>query len=124
MSLVETLLVIGIMGTAGVAALMALSTGSLAMSAGDQGSTVQSLARSQLEYTKSYPYDLAAVSYPTLDTYHADYNPTPLTLPDCYSISIESSSVPDTDDNIQKITVTVFKDSEILKVVEGFKSNR
>jgi len=124
MSLVQSLLAIAIMGTAIVTTLVALSTGSIAVSIGDQETSAQSLVRSQLEYTKSYPYDSGAATYPGIDTFDAVHNPNPIALPDGYSILAETSSVPGTDNNIQKITVTVSRDGGILSVMEGFKVNR
>jgi len=123
-SLVQSLFAIAIAGTAIATTLVALSTGSIAVGIGDQEASAQSLVRSQLEYTKSYPYDSGAATYPTVDTFDAVHNPNPIALPDGYSISAEVSSVPDTDNNIQKITVTVSRDGGTLSVVEDFKVNR
>jgi hypothetical protein len=81
---------------------------------GDQDEEVvaQGLAQTQLEYTKSYPYDPEATTYPTVDT------------PEGYVISIDVASIPDTDADIQKITVTISRDSEDLITVEDYKVNR
>ena len=72
----------------------------------------QSLVRSQLEYTKSYPYDPAATTYPTV------------AVPADYSISVAVSSVPETDTDIQKITVIVSREEQDILTVADYKVNR
>jgi Tfp pilus assembly protein PilV len=112
LGLVETLVAMAILGTSVVAFVVALSTGSIAV--GEQGEEIvaQSLVRTQLEYTKSYPYDAEATTYPVVDS------------PDGYTISVAVASVPDTDADIQKITVTVFRESENIVTIEDYKVNR
>lgn len=104
-SLVEALVAVAILGLAIVAALTALSTGSLAVATVDQEATAQSLARWQLEEIKAAPYSA---------TYSA------ITQPD-YTISV---GVDPMAANIQKITVTISRASKVLQVVEGYKVNR
>lgn len=104
-SLVETLVAVAILGLAVVAALTALSTGSLAMATADQGVTAQSLARWQLEEIKAAPYSA---------TYSA------IAQPD-YNISLGVNLIAA---NIQKITVTISRANKVLLVVEGYKVNR
>ena len=112
LGLVETLVAVAILGTSVVAFVVALSAGSIAV--GEQGEEVvaQSLVQTQLEYTKSYPYDPEATTYPTVDT------------PEGYTISVGVASIPDTDTDIQKITVTVSRDGEDLLTVADYKVNR
>jgi prepilin-type N-terminal cleavage/methylation domain-containing protein len=112
LTLVESLVAIAIVGVVLVAFTVALSTGVLAVSENDQEVTVQSLARTQLEYIKGYPYDSEATTYPTVDT------------SDNYSISVAVASVPDTDANIQKITANISRDGQVLLTVEDYKVNR
>jgi type II secretory pathway pseudopilin PulG len=112
MGLVETLVAVAILGTSVVAFVIALSAGSLAV--GEQGkeAMAQSLAQTQMEYTKNYPYAPGAITYPALAT------------PASYSVSVGVVSVPGTDTDIQKITVTVLKDSVNLLTVSDYKVNR
>ena len=112
LSLAETLVAVAILGTSVVAFVVALSAGSIAV--GEQGEEVvaQGLVQTQLEYTKSYAYDSEATTYPMVDA------------PESYAISVDVDSVPDTDTDIQKITVTVSRDSENLITVEDYKVNR
>ena len=123
-SLVESLVAVAILGVSLIAIPPALSTGALAVSAIDQEAVAQSLAQSQLAHTKSYPYDPEAVSYPSVGTYDATHNPNPLTIPEGYSITVGVSSIPDTDDDIQKVTVTIFRDGESVLEIADFKANR
>ena len=51
--LVESLAAVAILGFAGTAFVLSLSTGAIAVREGDQETTAQSLARAQLEYVCS-----------------------------------------------------------------------
>ena len=41
-----------------------------------------------------------------------------------HSITVGVSSIPDTDDDIQRVTVTVFRDGESVMEIADFKVNR
>ena len=112
LSLVEALVTIAVIGVALVAFSIALSTGSLAVNESDQEVTAQSLARTQMEYIKGCTYDPYATTYPAVDT------------TDNYSISVAVTSVPDADNNIQKVTATISKDAVVLLTVEDYKVKR
>lgn len=112
LSLVETLVAVAILGTSVVAFAAALSAGSIAVGEQAEEVAAQSLVRTQLEYTKSYPYDTEATTYPTVDT------------PEGYAISVGVAPIPDTDDDIQKITVTISRESENIMTVADYKVNR
>jgi type II secretory pathway pseudopilin PulG len=122
--LVESLVAVAILGIAAVVFVAALSTESIAVREEDQQVVAQSLAQAQLEYVKSYPYDSGATTYPYVDTYGATYNPNPVTLPEGYTISVEVASIPDTDTDIQKITVTISREGDDILIVEDYKVNR
>ena len=109
LGLVESLVAVAIIGVAVVAFVMALSAGSIAVREGDQEVVAQRLARTQLEYIKSCPYDTA---YSTVDE------------PESYAISVGVGSIPDTDTDIQKITVTISREGEDVLTVEDYKVNR
>ncbi len=110
--LVETLAAVAILGVAVVAFVIGLSTGSVTVREGNQELVAQSLAQTQLEYVKDYPYDPAATTYPTVDT------------PEGYSIGVEAGSISDTDTDIQRITVTISRDGEAILTVKDYKVNR
>jgi type II secretory pathway pseudopilin PulG len=112
LGLVETLVAVAILGTSVVAFVVALSAGSIAVGEQDEEVVAQSLVRTQLEYTKGYPYDSEATTYPVVD------------LPEGYAISVGVTAVPGTDADIQKITVTVSRESENIITVEDYKVNR
>jgi len=112
LGLVETLVAVAVLGTSVVAFVVALSAGSIAVGEQDEAVVTQSLVRTQLEYTKSYPYDPEATTYPAVET------------PEGYAISIGVASIPDTDADIQKITVIVSRESETIMTVADYKVNR
>lgn len=93
--------------------LAAFSTGSLAVGKADKRVTAETLARSQLEYTKSQAYVAAPASYDVI---------TP--LPEGYSITADATSISGRDANIQRINVTVERGGEVLLTLEDFKLNR
>jgi len=112
LGIVDSLVAVAILGLAASSFVTALSTGSIAVHEEEVELIAQRLARNQLEYIKSYPYDPGASTYPTVDA------------PDGYSISVGVSSIPDTDDDIQKITVTISRDGQDILSVENYKVNR
>lgn len=111
--LVEVLVTLTIMATAIIMFLSSLSTGSRTVGLMYERTTAENLARSQLEYTKSQDYIPAPVSYDTI-----------VSLPSGFTVSAQASPVTDRDDNIQKITVTVYRDGESILFMEDFKVNR
>lgn len=112
--LVEALIAVGILGLALTALLSAVSTGSMAVSRTEERVTAENLARSQLEYTKSQPYQpLPGASYPTV---------TP--SPDDYAVAVTADVAPGGDSSIEKITVTVTRNDKELLVVEDYKVDR
>ena len=112
LTIVESLIAVAIVGVTLVAFAVALSTGSLAVWESDQEVTVQSLARTQMEYIKGYLYDPDATTYPTVNT------------TDNYSISVAVSSTPDADSDIQKVTANISRDGQVLLTIEDYKVNR
>jgi type II secretory pathway pseudopilin PulG len=124
--LVESLAAVAILGTAGVAFVLSLSTGAIAVREGDQETVAQSLARAQLEYVKNYPYSPAPTSYPYVDTYDETYNPSPITLPEGYAVSVTVSTIPQAggDSDIQKITVIISREGEEILTIADYKVKR
>jgi len=122
---VESLVAVAILGIGVTGAVIALATGAMTADSVDQESNLQSVAISQLAYTKSYPYDTTVpYSYPNVNVLDATYNPHPITIPGDYSIAVGVSPVLGaliTD--IQMITVTVSRGDKSL-TVQDFKVNR
>jgi len=110
--LVETLVAVAILGTAVVAFIVSLSTGSLTVSEQDKETVAQSLAQTQVEYTKNYAYNPAAATYPTV------------AAPAGYAITVGVGPVAGTDSNMQKITVTILRDGSAIFLVSDYKVNR
>jgi type II secretory pathway pseudopilin PulG len=124
--LVESLAAVAILGTAGVAFVLSLSTGAIAVRESDQETVAQSLARAQLEYTKNYPYHAAPTSYPYVYTYNQTYNPNPITLPGGYAVSVVVSTISQAGGNtsIQKITVTISRAGANILTIADYKVKR
>lgn len=112
LGLVETLIAVSILGTSVVAFVVALSAGSIAVTEQNEAVVAQSLVQTQLEYTKSSTYIPEATTYPVIDA------------PEDYTISVGVTSIPGADTDIQKITVTVSRDSETIISVSDYKVNR
>jgi Tfp pilus assembly protein PilV len=109
--LAETLVAVAILGTSVVAFVVALSTGLLSVSEHEQETIAQRLALNQMEYTKSLAFSEAG-AYPLVAT------------PDGYTITLDMSSVPDADINMQKLTATVLRDGSDIFEVSWYKVNR
>jgi type II secretory pathway pseudopilin PulG len=124
--LVESLAAVAILGIAGTAFVLSLSTGALAVREGDQEATAQSLARAQMEYVKNYPYQEVPTTYPLVYTEDETYNPNPVTLPEGYGISVAVGAIPQAggDTDIQKVTVTISREGENIMTIEDYKVRR
>ena len=111
LALPESIVAVAIIGVGVVAFVSALSAGSIAVREGGQEVVAQRLARTQLEYIKSCPYD---TSYSKVDE------------PEGYTISGGVDSIPEAegDTDIQKITVTILRDGDSIMTVEDYKVNR
>lgn len=109
--MVETIIAVGIGGTAVVVFFLAIATGSQGVAQVDRNITISNLAQSQMEFVHDQPYLTAPTTYPTI------------TPPEGYSLTAVAEPVPGADDNIQKVTVTVFKQGDQVVLLEDFKLN-
>jgi len=114
LGLIESMVAVAVLGTAVVAFVTALSTGSTAVRLSEYETIAQRLAQAELENIKSYTYNPEATTYSTDD----------VDTPEGYSISVAVSSIPDTDTDIQKVTATVSLAGEDILTVESYKVNR
>ena len=112
LALVESLVAVAVLGTTVLAFTVALATGALGVSENKQEAVVQSLVRTQLEYTKSYSYNATATTYPTVAT------------PPGYAISVAVSSIAGTNSNIQRVTANITRDGNLIKTIKDYKMNR
>jgi type II secretory pathway pseudopilin PulG len=112
----EALAALAILGVVAVTFLSGLATTSKAVMIADEQALAEGLARSQLEYLKNYPYEYDADDYPV--------DPA-LTIPTGWSVLTPVvTPVHATDDGIQKITVTIQRNSQTVFVMEAYKVNR
>jgi len=122
LTLVETLVALGILGFIGVGFMTALSTGFRSEAIKEEQVLGHNLVRAALEEIRSQDY---------LDS----ASPSPYTitvpLPAGYSISVDTQDFcwppPDPctpDGNLQKNTATVSRDGDIVVTVEDLKARR
>ena len=123
MTLIEVVVALGILAAVAVIFLVGMSTSSRAVMVSQDHVTADSLAKSEMEYVKSLPYDDTGVPL----IYAID--PT-ITIPQGYNISVTAERLdPDgdgfaDDDNLQQITVTITRDGVAILTVVGYKVNR
>ena len=112
-TLVEQILLTGIVGLTLAVALTALSTTALGLNNAAAKSEAMALATGQLEHVRNVAFAAAAT------TYAAGVTP-----PDGYALSTAAAPVPSTNGNIQKITVSVTRAGKTLVTLEALKMNR
>jgi type II secretory pathway pseudopilin PulG len=112
LTLVEALVAIAILGGGVLTMVLAMSGGALAVREDDSEVIAQGLARTQLEYIKSCPYDSEATSY------------TPVAAPPGYGITVTVTSVPGASDGIQKVTADITLDGDVIMTVADYKVDR
>jgi len=112
MSMLEALVSIGILGGVVITFIFAMSGGALAVNENEEEVTVQNLARNQMEYIKSCAYSASATTYPKIST------------PPGYSISVGVVAVPGTNNDIQKVTANILRESVLLMTISDYKVNR
>ena len=134
-TLIEVLIALAILGIVVVAFMTALTTSSRAIIVADEHTTAESLARSELEYVKSwnnyhlapwsplfYTVTTAGSTGPVwLDTGHhlpAEYAN--------YSLNVSASCLPShtSDDGIQQITVKVYHQGKLVLTTSTYKVSR
>jgi type II secretory pathway pseudopilin PulG len=116
-SLLETAIALAIVGIVAVAFLTGVATASKAAFIADERTTAESLARSQMEWAKnaSYSYNATSYSIAPIPTAKDHIN---------YSANITAEPLYDTDDGIQKITVTITRSGKVVLKLEGYKVDR
>jgi type II secretory pathway pseudopilin PulG len=112
MTMLEGLISIGILGAVVILMIFAMSGGALAVNENEEETAVQNLAKNQMEYIKSLAYSSGASTYPTIST------------PPEYSITVSVTSVPDANNNIQKVTANFSRNGELLMTISDYKGDR
>jgi len=108
--LVETLVAVAILGLTAAAFLTSLSTGSAATRINRESAIARWLAGEQLEAIRASEYDASGVSYRTVEQ------------PEGYSVDIDTA--PAGGSGIQKVTVTISHEGELLLTLSDYKVNR
>ena len=111
LTLIEVVIAIGILGIVAAAFMAALAGASRALFIADERATAESLARTQMEYVKSQPYNSNNGTYDTMSGIPTGYtvygfNQSVPTLFAQYWNAI-NHTVSANETGIQKITVTV-----------------
>jgi len=108
MTLIDTLVALGILGAIGIAFMNALSTGSRTSGLLDNVAMAEKLVRNQLEGIRDASYDITApYEYPIIDH------------PANYPVSVDVE--PNGDNTLQDITITVSHEEGILVTLDTFK---
>lgn len=122
-SLLETLLVVGVLGFIAVAFLSALATGSRATGTLDEHVQAESLARSQLEQIKNALYDPVNPTSPTDPSNYLAVDNTPANYSVSYAVTYPE--YPSSNwQRLQKITVTVYHQGDAMLQMTDFKMDR
>lgn len=109
-SLIEVMIAIGLLGIIGAGLIGALGTASKALFIADSRETAKNLAESQMESVKSQPYDTS------------EYAAAPIPA-ECgnYTADISVESLSSQASNVQKITVTISHQGEVVTELEDYK---
>ena len=118
-SLVELLATMGIIVSALVILITALSTGAFAVRVTDRLTTATNLATAQLETIKAAEYLTSTVGYAAIPA--GDYG---INQQISYWNGSSFTPAPGADSGMQWITVTVSYDSETLVTISNFKVKR
>jgi len=116
-SLIESLVAVAILGTAVVAFVVALSTGSIAIGVADEQVVAQRLAQAQIEFIRGRPFA-------------ARYDPFATTLPEVpkgyeiRTIVVTPAPIPGGDADIQEIRVTIRRNGEDILTVATYRVRR
>ena len=117
-SLVEILVALSLMGGVTVMVLSALSTGTKAVVVLDELTTAENVAQAQLEYTKSVAYQSVPATYGLISS-----------LPGSYTVTVDAEEVFTNGEitpraEMQKLTVKVYHQTDLIFVKEGYKVDR
>lgn len=111
--LVESLLAVAILGSTVFMLLNGLSAGAISVGILQEDITAENLGRTQLEFTKSLPFNAAPFSYQSITE-----------VPKGYSVTADAVPVSSRDGNVQRLIITVYRGVRTVYVLEGFKVNR
>lgn len=113
MTLVEQLVILGVVGLALAAAMTGVSTAAIGLTTSRSSNEAVNLAAAQIEYAKSQPFTASATSYPL-----------GVSAPQGVTVFTEAQPVLGADTNVQRVVVTVVKGGKTLATMESLKVNR
>lgn len=122
-SLVETIITLGIMSIVAVVYLSGMSATSKAVMVSQERVTAENLAKSQMEYIRSQPYDQVNSPPQYLELSVGD-------IPETYDIVILAERLDPkgngltNDDGLQKVIVVVNRSGVEIFRLEGYRMNR
>jgi type II secretory pathway pseudopilin PulG len=111
-TLAESLVAVAILGAALVVFLTGISTGAITTSKSDNQSTAHQLARSQIEYVKTLPYQGPGTTYPSV------------AAPSGFAVNAAADNVDGGDSDIEVIRVEVLHGGNVVYTLEGYRVNR
>jgi len=111
--LVESILAVAILGSTVFVLLNGLSAGAISVGMLQEDIVAENLGRTQLEYTKSLPFNTAPFTYDPVEV-----------IPEGYSVTAEATPISSRDGNIQRLIITVYHGEKIVYSLEGFRINR
>jgi type II secretion system protein I len=112
-TLIEVLVALAILGIIAAVFMYALASSSRSTSLSDERTLAESLARTEMEYEKSFGYVPAPwqKQVTTLPAGYADF-----------SVSVSASLVHATDDGLQLITIVVSHGAKTVYTLTGYKT--
>ena len=113
MTMVEQLVVLGIVALALTAALAAVGTGARGLTTTASQNQALALAVSQMEHVKSQTFISSATTYAT--------GPV---VPAAYTLSTAVSAVPGASTSVQKVTVSIVRNGKTVMTLEDLKLDR
>lgn len=124
-TLADVLIALAILGAFGSIALISMNSSVEVSTLVEAELDENGIARTQMEYTKLYPYAPGTTSYPTIDELAQD-NPYAVTLPTGYDINVTAGTPTGiSKTGIQLITVQILDNNDDLVLeLEGYKTDR
>jgi hypothetical protein len=108
--LLETAVALSVFALVGTAVLVGVSLAHTTGSRVESQSVAENLARNQMEYVFSQPYQAPPAAYPTVSA------------PDGYTVSAVAEEYVLGDPNVEKVVVTVNRDGQSVLVLETLRT--
>jgi len=109
--LVETVVAVMVFTAVGTAVLTGLSTSQTSSGKTERQSIAENIARNQMEYVASLPYQPPPHTYPSVG------------VPAGYSVTAQAIEDVPGDTNIEKVVVTINFEGQVILSLETFRTN-